>query len=289
MADFSILVCTRPGSEFLPRCMESLREVLEEAGGQIITACDGGDPALGEQCREALGPAEGWEWKWLDMERRGPAAARNSALQHCTGELILFLNDDVRFPPGLLRAHLEAHALRPGHAVMGNTRWAPESVNSEFMHWVAHHDSFYYLIADAADAGWEYFHTMNLSVHRRWFDEGARFDETFPEPAFEDTELGRRLAASGMKIALAYRAVLYHVHSFTEDQYVEKARMRGRAARRFLELHPELTARILGDFELPAPAGLLGRWFRRLRGVEPAEPPWQRRIAEAFLQGYRGG
>ncbi len=292
MPDISILVCTRPGSDLLPQCMESLRGVLGEARGEIVTACDGGDAALGERCREVLGPAAGWGWKWLDLERGGPAAARNRALHECTRELILFLNDDVRFPPGLLGAHLRAHAAQPGHAVMGNTRWAPEAVRSEFMHWVAHHDSFYYLIADAADAGWEYFHTMNLSIHRKWFDAGARFDESFPEPAFEDTELAYRLAGEGLRIALAYDAVLYHVHPFTEEQYVEKVRMRGRAARRLLALHPELTKRILGDFELPeAPAGgAPGRWLRRLLGKDAeAAVPWQRRLAEAFLQGYRSG
>lgn len=293
MPDLSILVCTRPGSEKLAACMESLRAAAGEADGEIVVACDGGDAALGERCRTIAGAHAAWSWNWLDLTPRcGPARARNLALESCRGEVILFLNDDVRFGPGLLRAHLAAHRRRPGHAVMGNTRWAPEAIESEFMHWIAHHDSFYYLVADPSDAGWEYFHTMNLSIHRSWFDRGFRFDESFPDPAFEDTELGYRLAGEGLRIAMAHDAVLYHVHQFTEEEYVQKARMRGRAARRFLELYPELTERILGDFDAPGEGArsLLGRLRRRLYGRRPSPAvPWQMRIAEAFREGYQDG
>jgi GT2 family glycosyltransferase len=260
---------------------------MTEATGELLIACDGGP----EHLREAVGPlldSHGWTSRWFQLPAGGPARARNAVIPHARGELILFLNDDIRAEPGLLRAHDQAHRARPGHAVMGNTRWAPEVIDSEFMHWVAHHDSFYYLIPRPERATWEYFHTMNLSIDRLWFTEkAARFDETYPDPAFEDTDLGYQLCRQGLQITLAYDAILYHVHHFRFEEYLAKSRMRGRSARRFVEKFPELGDRILSEYQWQAkrisgPVGIARVLAGRLDPLEEMES----RIAREFLRGY---
>ncbi len=286
---FTILITVKDRADRLVECLRSLAPLEPEASAQLLVVCDGGPGEVRSQAAPLL-EIGGWETEWLDIPAGGPARARNRGLEHARGELVLFLNDDVRCEPGLLDAHDRLHQKRPGHAVMGNTRWAPECVESEFMHWVAHHDSFYYLIPDEMSATWEYFHTMNLSVDRRWFDEGARFDEEFPDPAFEDTELGYRLWGQGLKIGLAYDAVLYHVHEFTPEQYIAKSRERGRSARRFCDLYPELRERILSEYREQAARirGLGGKW-RLMAGKLDELEVWEARIAEAFLAGYAEG
>jgi GT2 family glycosyltransferase len=283
---YSVLVCVHDRFDRLRECLRSLAACTAEATGQLVIVCDGTQPPP-DQLAAEFPPAPGWTIRWITVPHGGPARARNAALPHLTGELILFLNDDVRFPPGLLAAHDRAHRRRPGHAVMGNTRWAPEVIDSEFMHWVAHHDSFYYLIPPGADATWEYFHTMNLSIDRRWFDGGARFDESFPYPAFEDTELGRRLAGRGLLLAMAYDAVLYHVHHFTPAQYVAKSRERGASARRFCALHPELTDRIISEYrDRAARESTLPRRLARLLRRTPTIADIEGDIAREFLAGW---
>ncbi len=284
---FTALICVKDRAARLRECLASLRPLAPEATGELLVVCDGGPAGLRDQAGDLM-ETHGWTSRWMDVPAGGPARARNAALASAAGELILFLNDDVRCEPGLLRAHDAAHRRRPGHAVMGNTRWAPEVCRSEFMHWVAHHDSFYYLIPDEAEATWEYFHTMNLSVDRKWFDAGHRFDEQFPDPAFEDTELGYRLCnRHGLRIAMAYDAVLYHVHEYTLDQYVEKSRERGRSARRFCDLYPELRDRILDEYRQHAARvrGLRGR-AKAAVGLYDEMELWEARIAAAFLAGY---
>jgi len=284
---FTLLLCVKDRLDRLRECLESLRRLQSEATGELLIACDGGPATLRRDAGSLL-EAEGWSSRWLDLPAGGPARARNAALPHARGQLILFLNDDIRCEPGLLAAHDRAHRARPGHAVMGNTRWAPEVITDDFMHWVAHHDSFYYLIPSPEKATWEYFHTMNLSVDRLWFmEKGARFDESFPDPAFEDTELGYRLCRDGLQITLAYDAILYHVHHFRFPEYLAKSRMRGRSARRFLELYPELTDRILSEYRWQA--SRLDGWkgiARRLAGRLDALDVMESRIAREFLAGY---
>lgn len=285
---FTVLLCVKDRAARLRECLASFAPLMPEATGQLLIVCDGGPPAM-RAAMEPLPEAPGWSTLWLDVPAGGPARARNAALPLVAGELILFLNDDVRCDPGLLRAHSQMHRRRPGHAVMGNTRWAPEVITDEFMQWVAHHDSFYYLIPNEMHATWEYFHTMNLSVDADWFERGARFDESFPDPAFEDTELGYRLAGQGLKISLAYEAILYHVHHYTRRDYLEKSVMRGRSARRFCDLYPELRDRIVGEFEEHARRvrGLRGR-IREFTGVYDELEVVQAHIAEAFLRGFYG-
>jgi GT2 family glycosyltransferase len=285
---FTLLICVKDRLDRLRSCLDSLRPLQGEATGELIVACDGGPTSLRRDAG-ALLDAPGWTSHWFDLPAGGPAKARNAVLPKARGELILFLNDDIRCDPGLLAAHDRAHRARPGHAVMGNTRWAPEVITDDFMHWVAHHDSFYYLIPSASEATWEYFHTMNLSVDRSWFDErGARFDERFPDPAFEDTELGYRLCRDGLKITLAYDAILYHVHHFRYAEYLQKSRMRGRSARHFLALYPELRERILSEYQWQADR--LGGWrgvARRLAGRLDGLELMEGKIAREFLEGYR--
>ena len=286
---FSVLITVRDRTPLLEQCLGSLAACMGEATGELVVVVDGGAPEA-MAMEGAVATREGWTHRFVGVPAGGPARARNAVLPGLRGELVLFLNDDVRFEPGLLAAHDHAHRARPGHAVMGNTRWAPEVIDSEFMHWVAHHDSFYYLVPAAQEASWEYFHTMNLSLDRRWIDEGARFDEAFPFPAFEDTELGLRLWNQGMRLTMAWDAVLYHIHHFTPAQYVEKSRERGRSAHRFCQIFPDLEERIVGEYHsiLQQSRGWKSRLERWIGAEDPLEH-WQREIAAAFVEGYKQG
>ncbi len=288
----SLLIVVKDRLERLQECLESLKKLTDEAKSQLVIACDGSPQSIINHIEEALKDfhKSGWETKVLQLPHGGPAKARNAAFDHLNGEIILFLNDDIRVEKGLLSAHLKVHQLQPGYAVMGNTRWAPEIIHSEFQHWIAHHDSFYYLIQNQLSATWEYFHTMNLSLHRSWIEKGFRFDETFPEPAFEDTEFGYRLVKEGLKIGFAYDAILYHVHTFEPDQYWEKCEMRGRSARHFCELYPELKERITSEYTsvIWREESLSSKARAILFKKDPVEE-WNYLAAKAFMRGYETG
>ena len=46
----------------------------------------------------------------LEQPHRGPAAARNRGAAAATGDLLIFLDDDIEVLPGFVAAHVEAHA-----------------------------------------------------------------------------------------------------------------------------------------------------------------------------------
>lgn len=284
---YSIIIPVYDRKELLRRCLDSLQAVVPAATAEVIVACDGGPGHM----REA---AEGWkgQWplEWMQFDKTGPAATRNRAVEESRGEILLFLNDDVTLAPDFLAAHDEVHRRWPRNATCGNTRWDPRCISTDFMHWVAHHDHIYYAITDLRDIGWDYWHTLNASIHRCWFDDGHTFDETFPDPAFEDTEYAYRLSLKGLAFGFAAGALAWHDHFFTPDQYLEKSTMRGASAKHFLDKFPEQSHRILTEYEQA-----LGGRRRKLRlhasrflplADGPAE--WHARFAARFLAGFRG-
>ncbi|MEQ8819670.1 MAG: glycosyltransferase [Sumerlaeia bacterium] len=284
----SVIIPVADRVERLVTCLESLAADAFAEPWELIVASDGGPLEMEGRVRE-LWPADCAPLHFFRLETRsGPARVRNFAVEKAAGQIILFLNDDVRLEPGFLAAHARAHAARPGHAVIGNTRWAPEVMTTDFMHWVAHHDSFYYLIDDPAATTWEYFHTLNASLDRSWFDRGERFDESFPDPAFEDTEFGFRLLKAGMWVTFAPAAIAYHVHYFDADDYLAKSWMRGKSARRLTRKFPELHERLVGEYEH---AAARMRWrlrWREWRRLADGPEQWHARFALAFLAGYEG-
>jgi peptidoglycan/xylan/chitin deacetylase (PgdA/CDA1 family)/GT2 family glycosyltransferase len=75
---------------------------------QTIVVCDGVDEGTRELSRCYV--ASGIEIAWVFHEDNlGLPSARNSGAARATGDLVLFLDDDVEAVPGLLREHIAAH------------------------------------------------------------------------------------------------------------------------------------------------------------------------------------
>jgi GT2 family glycosyltransferase len=169
----------------------------------------------------------------LRQAEKGPAAARNLALRHARGELILFFNDDVIAAPGLLRAHLSAHGPEkaPGTGVLGRVCWSPEVRVTPFMRWLEHGGpQFKYDEMEPGETNWRNFWTCNLSLRRDFLLSNGLFDEDFPFAAWEDIELGYRLSRSGLKLIYNPSALAYHHHRITLESSKEKMQVHGWSA-----------------------------------------------------------
>lgn len=244
---FSVIIPTYNRPAELRKCLTSIfHQEIPVTEFEIIIINDGGDTDI-EQVVAEFKPHSGEHLIYLRQEPSGPATARNLALNIARGEIIFFLNDDVILDKGYFSAHLQAHLRQPGHAVRGNTRWHPEVLTTPFMQWVAQSVLFYYLIKDPLDIGYEYFHTLDLSIHRRWLEED-KFDEAFKDASFEDTELALRLMKKGLKLQFAPAAVCYHYHFYDLPKYLAKTRINARNAVLLVARHPELYERLIGNF-----------------------------------------
>lgn len=172
-------------------------------------------------------------------DNRGRATARNTAIRRATGDLAIFLDDDMRADPRLVEAHVHCHAVHPASVVIGNALTAPELGTSNVLRYMDTRGV--HKLPAGAPVPARYFLTNNSSVARSALLDVGLFDETFRNYGFEDTELAFRLERIG---GLCFRycpdAVAYHIHYHSLEQLVEKRFESARASLpHLLEKHPE--------------------------------------------------
>ncbi len=142
---------------------------------------------------------------------RGVAAARNHGLERASGEIALFLDDDVVPTPELIAEHLRIHRQESGDVVVLGPMLSPPDF--ELSPWVRWEQAMLVKQYDAMSTGrWKptprQFYTGNASLVRRHVIEAGGFDESFRRA--EDVELAYRLAGRGLRFAFNPDAVGYH-------------------------------------------------------------------------------
>lgn len=142
---------------------------------------------------------------------QGPAAARNTGIQHAAGRILVFIDDDVVPSPNLLAEHLKTHAAAGDHvAVLGPMLTPPDFQLASWVKWEQVMLEKYYRAMQNGD--WEptarQFYTGNASLARQHLLLHGGFDTLFTRA--EDVELGYRLAAAGMRFVFNPQAIGYH-------------------------------------------------------------------------------
>lgn len=179
---------------------------------------------------------------WLVASRnRLPAIKRNEGLDLATGDLVLFMNDDVWAEPCLFAQHAASHLAAPEPtAVLGHVEQSPEMPQTPFIE--AYTPFAYSQLTGRAGERLEYryFWSMNLSLPREaLLAKGLRFQEAWNEIGHEDIELGYRWAASGGHIVYNPRAAGWHYHPHSLDSACKLQEVIGRGLKDLEVLIPE--------------------------------------------------
>ncbi|HEY5415237.1 MAG TPA: glycosyltransferase family A protein, partial [Gemmatimonadaceae bacterium] len=104
---FSIVVPTHNRRDAVTRLLVALGQQDPVPGGfEAIVVADGCTDGTAERLR-AWDP--GFACVVLEQPASGPAAARNRGAAHATGDILLFLDDDIEPRADVLRAHAAFH------------------------------------------------------------------------------------------------------------------------------------------------------------------------------------
>ncbi|MBE2220666.1 MAG: glycosyltransferase [Anaerolineae bacterium] len=167
------------------------------------------------------------------QDAKGPAAARNLGVKKATGEIVLFIGDDILPLEGFLKQHLLAHFdehPEENIAILGLADIAPEFCDSPFTDWWRRWNFRYHrLLNDGLEPDFSFFFTNNLSLKRSFLLKNGLFDESFQYAAYEDTELSVRLVAKGLKIIFKPEAEAEHYHKIDLQNACKRMITRGRA------------------------------------------------------------
>jgi len=251
----TIIIPTRGRPEYLAVALASVREQAARAGAEVIVIDDGRHQEV-----EACAGAAGAQYVALGA-RRGANAARNAGIAAATGELLVFLDDDIEAWPGWLDAYLDAAAKLPEVGVFGGPIHARLEGFRRRMCGresppITHTD--HGLEDREIPAAW----SANLAIRADTIAKIGNFDESYAESG-EEEEWERRYRSGGGRIRYVAAAGVDHRRAGADATLPALARValrRGYASRRYDERKGSTVA--LRD-ELRTLAGTLWHGPRR--------------------------
>jgi glycosyltransferase involved in cell wall biosynthesis len=196
--DASIVIPTQNRAAWLPTCLAHLeQQTFPAARFEIIVADDGStDDTFSVLERYAQGSPI--RIRPLRLEKRGFAAARNEAVKHANGHLLLFLADDELASPRLLERHWEAHADADHEQclygeVHAHPQLPPQTLTRLFMVEAPPVDEYTELIS-YLDA-----QASNVSLARTLYERSGGFDEDSGLIALDHVAWAYRLFKAGVE------------------------------------------------------------------------------------------
>lgn len=244
--EFSVLIPSYQRRDTLARVLDAYeRQTPHDLLFEVVVVDDGSRDGTADMLA-ARPRSPRFPLRFVRQTNGGPAKARNRALQMARGEIILFTGDDIEPADDLLHQHLEGHRrLADVHcAVLGLTRWHPEAETTATMRHidgVGAQQFSYHFMRDGAEYDFRHLYTSNVSLYRHLLDkEPDYFSTDFPAAAFEDAELGFRLAGHGLRIVYRVDAVAYHHHHYEAPGFFQRQKRCGEMASVLYRLRPEL-------------------------------------------------
>jgi len=261
---FSVVVPTHNRRAAVTRLLVALREQdLVPGGFEAIVVADG----CADGTAEALRAFDtGFPCVVLEQPASGPAAARNRGAARATGDILLFLDDDVEPRPGVLRAHAAFHAAVANGVGIG---YLQPAVAASGYFGVVLRGWWESMFEEARRPGHRYLYsdvlTGHCSLERRAFERLGGFDATLR--SHEDYELGYRAIAAGMNLRFVPDATAVH-HEVSElSKTLRRKFDDGVADVRLVQRYPALGVSLplarMGD------AGRVGKLAARLAAISP--------------------
>lgn len=257
MFQASVVIATRNRAGFLRECLERLARQTAAGRFEIVVVDNGSTDDTAAVVANALHTQSNVRGAIVTSPNRG--MARNAGIAQSRGDVVIFCDDDTLAPEGFVEAHLRARAAHPRTVVSGPI------VN------VADPD---HLIAPGPrHFSRAFLCTCNASVARADLEKVGGFDERYDLYGWEDTDLGVRLRAAGVRRAWSWEAYIYHVKPpevVTLGTRIMLAREKGSMAARFVRKSPTLPVKLAtgayaANFARAAIVGAapLRRWYER--------------------------
>jgi glycosyltransferase involved in cell wall biosynthesis len=264
---------------------------------EIVVVDDGSSEAVRRALRAWRGKRP---YTLLEQPQAGPAVARNRGVGAARGERIALLGDDTVPEPDWLATHAAAHARYGGGdeiAVLGKTCWHRRMRRTLFLDYLNESglQFGYALIRDPEHLPFNFFAASNISLDRaRLLAEP--FDESFPYPAWEDTEASYRLTRKGMRMVFEPAALNAHDHPTDYARFARRQERAGYCGVVFYLRHPELVKFVGLEPGGPPPLPPLHKHgtreliVRTLQNLPVSLPRlWRKSLRYHYIRGLQRG
>lgn len=175
---------------------------------EVIVVSDGSTDGTNEYLQVVQSPLN---LKPVFQSNQGVAATRNHGVDQASGEMILFIDDDVVPIPQLIIEHLKVHEQKGDNIIAIGPMLTP--ANFRLSPWVKWgQDRLIEQYTAMINGEWEpsprQFYTGNASLSRHILTKYGGFDPNFRRA--EDVELAYRLQKQGIRFVFCPEAVGYH-------------------------------------------------------------------------------
>jgi len=230
----SIVIPTRGRPAYLEVALSSIAPQASAAGAEVLVIDDAGPSP------EARAQAQRFGARYEPHARElGLNVARNTGVERSSGELVVFVDDDIEADPGWLSALLTAASEHPEVSVFagqirprleGRGGWTSRSCRREL-------PPITTLQLGCSDTDTRYAWGANMAIRRATLARVGAFDVTLEHGGDEQEWQDRlRAAEPGARVLYVAGAVVDHRRTGADARLRRLARAqytRGRAARRF--------------------------------------------------------
>jgi len=253
-AAISVIIPTHDRLPILRQCLDALgaQDIAMDRMEVIVVAdgcSDGTEAAVAQQSYP-------YQLRVISQAGSGASAARNRGAADASAPLLLFLDDDVIPSPGLVNAHLEAHA-GEGQVVAVGPYQLDEPLSADFLadelrsYWKRKIDR---MSDPGHQASYRDIVTGNLSLPADSFASLGGFSVAFDR--LEDYEFGARLLGTGIRFVFLPDAHARHLVNTDVGPSLRQTRRSAKYELRLVERHPGLVGQ--------SPLKNSARWSRWL-------------------------
>jgi GT2 family glycosyltransferase len=209
----SIVMPTYNRSQYVVAAVEHLLNLKPPDGGFEIIVVD--DGSKDDTATVLASQVDSGAIQLIRRANGGPAAARNTGIAASRGSIIALTDDDCQPAEDWL---MQLLAVLESSSVAGvGGRTVPASVDSLVSRFVARrHVSE---LPASANGAVRWLVTCNAAFKREALLAVGGFDESYPVPGGEDTDLCARLISAGYTLGVAPDALVKHDHTWRSARH----------------------------------------------------------------------
>jgi GT2 family glycosyltransferase len=245
----SIIIPTYRREALLKNLLESIARQKTSYEYDVTVVGDGTSVDEG-----SFGLPAGLAVRFISLpDKVGRGATRNAGIRESTGDIIIFLDDDMTVVEEFVEEHMKYHT-DESVVVIGDVKSPPEYAGHSLARYIERQGVRKLESRESIPP--KCFRTGNGSVSRSLLEKAGLFDETIAHYG-EDMDLAVKLADAGARFAFSEGAVAYHHHPPDLDDMLVKMREYGKHTVPLLvERHPYLRTTLrIHLAEPPRPGG----------------------------------
>jgi len=236
MLNVSVIICTRNRAEYLRDTLQSLGAVSIPQGvtAELIVVDNGSaDDTQNVVRHRELSQFHGV--RLIEEPRPGLSLARNAAVAHANGDILLFTDDDVRLPGNWMSGMIEPIRAGRADAVAGGVELAPHLRRP----WQQEHPALISPLActrDISPGDPDRMVGANMAIAKHVFKKLPPFDPNLdagsPLGLGGETLFSHQLKAEGFRLTSAFNVTVeHHCHPdrLLRESYLEYAEKVGRS------------------------------------------------------------